>query len=103
MPAEPSRVVSVEERGSPVGGAEVWRPGPVLGEPQDDATAAANDAPGRVQEPVAQRLGFGVSELIGETAHAEPGEEVMRGEDRFQPGAVGGEAAEGHAIQAGVA
>ncbi len=47
----------VAESHPPVGTGEIGSPGPVGGEPEQDASGSAQDPPGHVQQPIAHVFG----------------------------------------------
>ena len=79
-----------EEVESLVGASEVIGPAPLFGKAEDDAPRFADDAPGGVEQAVAQRLGLGPDQLAVEAGDAEPGEQVGAGEDHLQQAALAG-------------
>lgn len=66
-------------------------PGPGRGDPEAKATAAASDAGGCVQQPVAQLLWLGGGQLSLPQQGLGPGEQVGGGEGQLQPCLVEGE------------
>ena len=65
------------EQGEPlVGDGEIPRPGPVLGQAQQYLAEPMHEAPGGVEEPVANAAGFGAGEVAVEANVLTPGEQV---------------------------
>lgn len=73
------------------GGGELMSPGPGCCDPQVEATAAAGETGGDVQDPVAEFLGFGGSQLAVQQQDAGPGQKVDGREAGLEPGGVRGE------------
>ena len=81
---------------------ELAGPGPVLGETEDDLPSSMHDAGSGVQEPEAQRLGFGPGQLSVQAGQAKPRQQVGAGQHQLEPSLVGFEAGEGQSVEAAV-
>jgi hypothetical protein len=68
---------------------------------QDEAAGMADDAGGEVEEPVAQRLGFGVGQWAGKQQRLGKAGEVLGGKDELEPDGVAAPPVEGEVGQAG--
>ena len=66
------------------------RPGPVLGQAQEDLPLAAGDPGSHVQEPVAEGFGFGPVQvrLVGQEHRLRQGEQVRGDEGELDPDLV---------------
>jgi hypothetical protein len=72
-----------------VGTGELAGPGPVLGETEDDLPSSMHDAGSGVQEPEAQRLGFGSGQLSVQAGQSKPRQQVGAGQHQLEPALVG--------------
>jgi hypothetical protein len=90
-----------EESQARVRDGEVPGPGPVGGEPQDEAPGRADEAGGDVQQAIAEGLGRGLGQLALEEVGAAPGQQVGGGEAELEPRLIGGESQERHAVRPG--
>jgi hypothetical protein len=70
-------------------------------QPQDEAAGMADDAGGDVQQPVAQRLGFGAGQRAGKEQRLGPAAKVLGGQDQLEPDGVAAPAVERQVGQAG--
>ena len=95
-------VSGVEQSEALVGDSEVLRPGPVLGKAKQHLAGPMHEVPGGVEKPIAHGARFGPGEVTLEADALAPGEQVRSGEDELHPRGVGGEGAEGHALEAAV-
>jgi hypothetical protein len=77
------------------------RPWPAALQPQDHAAGVADNSCGDVQQPVAERLGFGDGERAVQQQRLGPAGEVLGGKDQFQPDAVAAPLVEGQVGQPG--
>lgn len=66
-----------------------------------EAAAAAGEAGGDVQEPVAEFLRLGGGQLPVQEEDTGPGEQVDRGEAEFEPDGVDAEVSGGEAAESG--
>jgi len=85
--------LSGRERDLPQAGdcfGEGQGPGPVLSQAREDFALSAGDAGGGVQQPIAQRLGFGAVQLgiIGEQHRLGQGEQVHGDQGELYPDLV---------------
>src|SRR6478672_7452168 len=85
------------ERGGELGG-----PGPAGVDSDSDFALAVDDPGGGVEQPVAQLLRFGLSQVVVEEGGLGPGDQVGGGQRQLQPHLVDGEVPGREAAHAGV-
>jgi len=100
-----SRVGTSGGRGEGEGGVEgcgeVRCPGPPVRDLDLPFALTVNDAGGGVQQPVAQRLGFGISQGRVQAQELEPAQEVGGDHGRDAPGGVDAHRGRGQMVQTG--
>lgn len=84
------------------GGGQKFGPGPVALEPEDNPATPRDQAPGGVQQPVAQSSRLPALRLTGEGDAAEVAEQVVSGEHQLEPDRVLHEALEGEGAEPGL-
>src|SRR6266511_3836619 len=80
---------------------EVDGPWPRALQPQDRAAGVVDDPRGNVQQPVAQRLGFGQGERAVQQQCLGPAQEVLGAQDQLEPDGVAAQEVEREVGQAG--
>ena len=85
------------DRGGDLGG-----PGPVCGQAELLAPAAADQPPGHGEDPQAQAFGFPPAGLAVKGEQLHPGQQLAGHGHQFGPDLVGGIAVQGQVAQAGV-
>jgi hypothetical protein len=89
--------------GKPVEGVgELIRPGPTMVDSDSGSALPAYEAGGDVQQPVAQHLGLGLGQVVGQEGGLGPSDQVGRGQRELQPGLVDRQVAGGEATDPGL-